>query len=174
MFPKAYEWLADEPGPKMVLEALKLFGTHEGVGPEDNPVVLGWAKELDLSFFRHDDIAWCGLFVAICAKRADKPLPANPLWARDWLNWGGMAHTPMLGDVMVFPRGTGGHVALYVGEDATHYHILGGNQSDQVSIVRKPKQPFLGARRLYRFGQPSNVRVIKLAAGGTPSSVKEN
>ena len=39
-----------------------------------------------------------------------------------------------------------GHVALYWAEDEDHYHILGGNQSDAVSITKIAKSRFLGAR----------------------------
>jgi hypothetical protein len=41
-----------------------------------------------------------------------------------------------LGDVLAFVRNGGGHVGLYVDEDASAYHVLGGNQSDRVSITR--------------------------------------
>ena len=167
MIPKQYRFLLDEPAPRMLIEALKLHGTDEKPGPKSNPEILGWAEECGLrNVYTNDGIAWCGLFMAVVAKRAGKPLPKSPLWARDWLNWGEKADRPMLGDVMVWARGSGGHVAMYVGEDKTHYHILGGNQSDTVNIVRKSKTGFLGARRFYAIGQPTNVRVVKLSASG--------
>jgi hypothetical protein len=82
-----YEYLLKEPGPKMLKEALALFGTHEIVGKGDNQIILDWAKEVGLSKqYSNDDIPLCGLFIAVLAKRAGKALPtANPLWA---LNWG--------------------------------------------------------------------------------------
>ena len=40
---------------------------------------------------------------------------------------------------MVFTRAGRGHVGLYLGEDATHFHILGGNQTNNVSITRIAK-----------------------------------
>jgi hypothetical protein len=36
-------------------------------------------------------------------------------------------------------RSGGGHVAFAVGEDATHFHVLGGNQGARVSIMRIEK-----------------------------------
>ncbi len=77
----------------------------------------------------------------------------------------------MLGDILVFWRekktGWKGHVGMYVGEDKTHYHVLGGNQSDSVSIARIEKGRLLGARRCkWKVNQPPNVRVVKLAATG--------
>jgi hypothetical protein len=69
--------------------------------------------------------------------------------------------------VLVFARGNAGHVGVYVGEDATAFHVIGGNQSDRVSIARKPRTRLLGARRCpWRINQPGNVRPVILAASG--------
>lgn len=175
MLPKSYAYLGREPGPKMLVEALKLFGTLEKPGGADNPVILAWAKEVGLgSTYRHDSIAWCGLFMAVIAKRAGKPpCPLNPLWALNWATWGNAADRPMLGDVLSFRRktatGIAGHVGLYVGEDAAAFHVLGGNQGDAVSITRVLKTRLKAARRLYKI-QPENVRVISLSSDGKLSS----
>lgn len=174
--PTKYAWLNAEPGPKMLREAIALHGTKEFVGPNHNPVILGWAREIGEPGYSSDEIAWCGLFVGICAHRAgwDARPKGNALWARNWAHWGNPADRPMLGDIMVFPRGAGGHVALYVGEDATHFHILGGNQGNEVSIVRKPKVPLIACRRApWRAVQPPNVRRVLLSAAGTPASGSE-
>jgi len=171
-----YEWLWKEPSPKMLLEMLAIYGTREVIGPKNNPVIMGWAKETNTTY-PGDDVAWCGLAVSIAAKRAgwDYHPKGNALWARNWASWGTKQDVAMLGDVLVFPRGQGGHVALYVGEDETHYHILGGNQSDMVNIVRKAKTPLLAIRRApWKIAQPANVRVVKLSAKGAPTSVKED
>lgn len=169
MIPKQYQYLEKEPGPKMLLEGLKLYGTLESVGDKDNPEILAWAKELGLKDYLHDSIAWCGLFVAIIAKRAGKEVVDAPLWAANWLKWGEEAKEPMLGDVLVFKRPGGNHVALYVGEDKMYYHCLGGNQSDSVSITRILKTRCRGARRLYKE-QPSNIRKIFVDPQGNISS----
>ena len=42
--PKPFAWLAAEPGPRILLEALKIFGTAEVPGPGNNPSLLAWAK----------------------------------------------------------------------------------------------------------------------------------
>ena len=47
---------------------------------------------------------------------------------------------------MVFTRSGGGHVGFYVSEDKEAYNILGGNQSDKVSVARVGKDRFLEAR----------------------------
>lgn len=72
--PPAYGWIDDlRPLPRMLQEARKLFGTKEVAGPADNPLILGWAKEVGLAkSYNYDAIPWCGLFMAVVAKRAGK------------------------------------------------------------------------------------------------------
>ena len=132
-------------------EARNLLGLKEGPGAADNPRILQWAANLGQSMYKSDDIAWCGLFVAHCigATLPDERLPANPLRARAWESFG---HTvpPTRGAVMVFwrksPQSGLGHVGFYVGEDAGAYCILGGNQSDSVSLAWIAKERFVSAR----------------------------
>ncbi len=172
---KGYEWLWKELGPNMLLEARALYGTHEIPGPKNNPQIMKWADEVHTTY-PGDATAWCGLFISICAKRAGWPYHpnGNALWARNWADWGTPQVVAMLGDVLVFPRGQGGHVSLYVGEDASHYHILGGNQSDGVNIARRAKTPILAIRRApWKTAQPANVRQIFLHAGGAPAGGSE-
>lgn len=170
--PKAYAWLDREPGPNMLLQALMLYGTVETPGKASNAKIMSWARELGgdvAKVYRDDSIPWCGLFLAIVAKRANKSLPASPLWARAWATWGKPSPEAALGDVLVFVRNGGGHVGLYVGEDADAYHCLGGNQSDAVNIKRIAKSRCIAVRRDYR-SVPKNVRPIHLAASGSLST----
>lgn len=170
--PKQYQWLLKEPGPRILTEALKTYGTIEKPGPGNNPSILQWAKEAGLDrIYKSDSTAWCGLWMAYITKQSGWDDPYNPLWARNWLNFGLPKQEAMLGDVLVFSRGSAGHVGLYVGEDATTYHVLGGNQSDRVMIKRIAKSRLLGIRRCpWRINQPANVRVVKLAAIGSLST----
>ncbi|MFJ7441079.1 TIGR02594 family protein [Methylorubrum thiocyanatum] len=171
--PAPYAWLASEAGPKVLVEALALFGTRETPGAASNPVILAWARETGLARdYTNDGIAWCGLFVAVVTKRAGFEPVKAPLWARNWGSWGQKADKPSLGDILVFERaGGGGHVGLYVGEDASAYHVLGGNQSDQVCVSRIAKARCIAVRRCpWKLAQPSNVRPVRLAAGGALST----
>lgn len=165
--PQQYKWLELESGPKMILEFLKLYGTKEVIGSGNNPEILAWAKETGVERdYNADSIPWCGLFMAVIAKRAGKPIVPLPLWARNWLHWGIEVKEAMLGDVLVYQRPTGGHVGLYVGEDDACYHTAGGNQGDAVSIVRILKSRCLGVRRPKYSIQPLNVRKIILDVDG--------
>jgi uncharacterized protein (TIGR02594 family) len=166
---KQYAWLAKEHAPRMLIEALKLYGVTEVVGMENNPAILAWADEIGVgNLYNADSVPWCGLFVGVVAKRAGKPVPHNSLWARNWAQWG-MVSKAELGCVLVFSRETGGHVGLYVGEDDAHYHVLGGNQSDCVCIRRIEKSRMIAARSCYNV-KPDNVRIVKLAASGAAST----
>lgn len=170
--PKGYTWLLNEPGPRLLTEALKTFGTVEAPGPNDNPAIMAWAKATGLQrVYLHDSTAWCGLWMAYVALQAGWDLPINPLWARNWATWGAEAKTPMLGDILVFARGTSGHVGIYVGEDKDAYYVLGGNQSDQVMIKRIAKNRLIAARRCsWRVNQPGNVRRVFLSVKGALST----
>jgi len=172
-FPKQYAWLADEAGPRILLEGIKTFGTIEKPGAGSNPSILQWAKGTGLDrVYKDDATAWCGLWAAYVALQAGWEPPLNPLWARNWLNFGTPQKAAALGDILVFARGkVSGHVGLYVGEDAEAYHVLGGNQSDRVMIKRIAKARLLGVRRCpWRINQPASVKPVKLAAAGSLSS----
>ena len=174
--PAAYQWLASPslaPLPRMVEEALREFGVVEGAGAADNPTILGWAREVGVeAVYSHDAIPWCGLFMALVAKRAGKLVPDQPLWALSWARFGrtlAVHETIALGDVLVFRRDGGGHVAMYVGEDDHAFHVLGGNQADQVCFTSIAKIRLYTARRpLYRV-PPRSARTFLLAASGALS-----
>lgn len=173
--PAQYQWLDKEPGPKMLLEGLSHYGCLECKDKNNNPEIIKWAKEIGgkvADVYLADEIPWCGLFMSICAKRAGYELPKDPLWALNWGTFGTQQTVAMLGDVLTFVRktstgSTAGHVAMYVGEDDTAYHTLGGNQSDCVCITRMPKSRLYAIRRAdFKIGQPKNVRKIILASTG--------
>jgi uncharacterized protein (TIGR02594 family) len=169
--PSRYADLAEEGAPKMLVEALKLYGTLEKPGPGNNPTIIAWADEVGGKVeddYVTDSIPWCGLFAAVVAKRAGWEIVGSPLWALSWSGWGAPKKEPELGDILTFTRkGGGGHVGLYVEEDATAYHVLGGNQSDAVTITRVMKSRLYAARTpKWRIAKPANVRKIFRASSG--------
>jgi uncharacterized protein (TIGR02594 family) len=123
--------------------------------------------------YNDDGIPWCGLFMAVVAKRAGKPVLEGPLWARNWVAFGNAADEAQLGDVLVFRRDQGsGHVGLYVGEDYGAYHVLGGNQSDGVTITRIARDRCIAIRRPAYRKAPATATPVQLAANG-PLSTNE-
>jgi uncharacterized protein (TIGR02594 family) len=170
--PEKYKWLEGEGAPKMIVEGLKLVGIHEVAGSQHNPIIMGWAKELNLQdTYKADEIPWCGLVHAYLCKLAGKIPVASPLWALNWGKFGQATPIAMLGDTLVFKRPGGGHVACYVGEDAEAYHVMGGNQGDAYGFTRIPKFRLYAIRRpIYSIAQPANVRRIFLTASGSLST----
>lgn len=170
MIPTEFNWLKTTNGPRMVVEAVKLYGIIEVPGPADNPIILEWAREtgLDKKGYNDDEIPWCGLFMAVVAQRAGKSLPPEPLRALSWAGFGLPSPEPSLGDVLVFKRRNqegaviGGHVALYVSEDSDYFYMLGGNQGDAVSISRKLKSALHACRRPAYKTTPVEVRPVRL------------
>ncbi|MER8394902.1 TIGR02594 family protein [Mesorhizobium sp. M1340] len=131
-------------------EARRLLGTREKPGAGSNPDILDWATDVNV-MYKGDDIPWCGLFVGHCiGSTLDRePLPTNVLGARAWATFG-IKTQPTSGAVMVFWRNSlqsgKGHVGFYAGEDAGAYRILGGNQSDSVSLAWVSKNRLVAAR----------------------------
>jgi uncharacterized protein (TIGR02594 family) len=136
--------------PRWLTAARAHIGVREIKGPKHNPTIMGWIKRLTpkkLGIAVNDDeTPWCGTFMAAVMSEAGFATPPIAVRASSWGAWGTPLIKPSPGAVMVFTRQGGGHVGLYVGEDATAYHVLGGNQSDSVSITRIAKSRLTTAR----------------------------
>jgi uncharacterized protein (TIGR02594 family) len=141
-------------------EAKRHIGTKEIPGTADNPTIIGWAKRLGAKVlgiaYNADSTPWCGLFVAHCVTRADLTPPPIAVRASSWEAWGSNLRAEKLapGAVLVFRRPGGGHVGFYVAEDATAYHVLGGNQGNAVNVTRIEKNRCVARR------WPAGVPVI--------------
>lgn len=182
--------------PRTVTYGLALLGTNEVPGKGSNKVIESWRDELNKAGcsvvgFSDDGIPWCGLFAAIVVLRAGKVPQSSPLWAMNWAKWGveiasntGTTAKPKLtfkpglraslGDVLVFQRktatGFAGHVGFYVAEDATAFHVLGGNQSDAVTITRVAKDRCIAVRRPPMTTPPPSLKPYVIAANGALST----
>jgi uncharacterized protein (TIGR02594 family) len=151
----------DTPTLVWFQEARRLLGTREKPGSGSNDEILEWADDLDIHY-PGDDIPWCGLFVGHCiAATLDRePIPADLLRARAWARFG-IKCAPMPGAVLVFSRGAPdsglGHVGFYAGQRTGAYRVLGGNQSDSVSLA------WLAEDRLIATRWPTTVPPLALA-----------
>jgi len=174
MIAAPYEWLNNEKSPRILVEALNLYGTKEIVGDKHNPEILNWAKEIGgwvADYYKADEIPWCGLFVGICAQRAGFPFNQKMLGAKNWKEWGQSRSIAKLGDVLIFNRDGGGHVGFYIAEDTSAYHVLGGNQGNAVSIVRIEKTRCVAIRQCaWKIAQPKGIRQIYLSSKGILST----
>lgn len=135
--------------PAWLVVARALIGTKETPGPANNPRIMDWANKLGVKklgvAYANDATPWCGLFVAHCFNAIGIEPAKIAVRAKAWATWG-VAVTPCVGAVLVFNREGGGHVGIYVGEDDTHLHVLGGNQGDMVKIARIPKADLIACR----------------------------
>ncbi|WP_019956778.1 TIGR02594 family protein [Yoonia vestfoldensis] len=140
--------LAPLGGLPWITEAKSAMGRHEA---RDRSWLIDWLKRDGRSLGDPSKNPWCGDFVETCIRVAlpDEPLlgalGVNPYWARNWLLFG-QEVKPTPGAVLIFSRGSGGHVGFAMGQDDTHFYVLGGNQSDAVTIARIAKSRLLGAR----------------------------
>lgn len=140
-----------EPEPPWLTTARSFIGNVEIDGAASNPVILQWPATIAAKFprmtgycalFVNDDIAWCGLFEAVCFALHDiEPVFGATdtdkfLWANAWAQFGIPLDRPRVGCVVVFPR----HVGFYVGESGDDYLVIGGNQSDSVKIAAFAKE----------------------------------
>jgi len=103
---------------------------------------------------------WCAAFVNAVLNETDidgsETVSEYPLTARSFLDWGYEVSKDDVqpGDIVVFPRGNQGwqgHVGFYLRtiklNGVDYYYILGGNQSNKVSISRYRASRALGIRR---------------------------
>lgn len=156
---------------------------------------LDRAGKLAPGEYQHDAVAWCALGVAYWALSAGKPVIDKPLWALNWRTYGNVVaanhgtlirpsliffggKVASLGDILVFARRIpaadapsgftiAGHVGLYIAEDVTHYHVLGANQGDAVSIVPVEKSRCVAVRRPpYATAMPASARPYIVEAAG--------
>ncbi|UWQ30263.1 peptidoglycan-binding protein [Leisingera sp. M523] len=175
--PLTLEALQPTPDPERIRlpwmqEAAKIRGLHE---QRDTARLRQWFDK-SVSWIDPREIPWCGAFTATCHRLADPriTLPENPLGARNWRDWG-QSTDPVHGATLIFWRVSRnswqGHVGFYHGEDTTHYHVLGGNQSNAVTVRRMAKDRLLASR--WPIGVPVSGRQIHLSPGGMPISRNE-
>lgn len=167
--------------PAWLKAARAKLGTREAPGAANNPTILGWAKKLGMKVlgiaYNADRVPWCGLFVAACV--AEDGLTPAPIAVRasSWSKWGkALAPADLApGAVLVFQRPGGGHVGFYVGENATAYQVLGGNQGDAVTLAWIAKDRCVARRwpegRVVERAKAGGP--VKLAATGAPLSRNE-
>ncbi|MFG1410269.1 TIGR02594 family protein [Xanthobacter sp. VTT E-85241] len=157
--------------PVWLANARALLGTKETPGSGNTAAIMGWAKRLGgwiAGYFTGDAIPWCGLFVAhVMTLSGFRDIPKNPLGALQWSDFGSALRNGAPGAILTFRRPGGGHVGFYVGEDADCFHVLGGNQSDAVTVTRVEKSR-LDAIRWPNGGGTPGARVM-LTRTGAPS-----
>lgn len=136
------------------------LGLAEIPGTKEHPAIR-WAFNLcGMPNASDDKEAWCGAWQCLTATLADDDIPRNPARARAWLLVGKPVDLKdaQEGDTVVLMRGEGkqpgpevidapGHVGRLVSVQNDTIAVLGGNQSNAVTIAHFPKTRILGIRR---------------------------
>lgn len=137
--------------PAWVATAERYIGVKEVPGSGNNPVIVGWLIRLK-AWWRDDLAPWCGVLLGFVFIETGIVPPKAWYRAKAYLDWGVPLNAPAYGCVVVFSRTGGGHVGLVVGRDTSgRLMVLGGNQSDKVSVV-----PF-DMSRVAGYRWPPNV-----------------
>jgi uncharacterized protein (TIGR02594 family) len=134
--------------PKHIAIAFGELHTREVVGPRHNPRIIEYHSTTRLKATT-DEISWCSSFVNWCVEQAGMT-GTDSAAARSWLDWGRQVHEVELGCVAVFQRGANpsqGHVGFALGTTPKGQIILlGGNQSNEVSVELYSRDRLLGLR----------------------------
>lgn len=159
--------------PAWLALARRSIGVKEVPGRETSPVIRRWLLALK-AWWTDDETPWCGVAVAWWITAAHLTPPAAWYRARAWLDWGTELREPILGCVVVYERGAGGHVGLVVGVDAQdRLMTLGGNQRDRVSVAPFERRRVLGYR--WPAGQPFYYEPLPIVgSAGQPASTDES
>ena len=169
----------------IMAEANKYRGTWEWAGDEHNPKVLAMYVDAGHPEIRNDEVPWCAAFIGAVLGRVGLQNTGS-LLAKSYLNWGtkvSKLEEAEVGDIVVLNRGTAqwqGHIGFLVGFDASHVHLLGGNQGNQVNVskypissiagIRRVKQPRTNAAQSTTVGAATSGGVAAVASGVTAVS----
>lgn len=162
--------MAEEP--KWLTAARGELGVREVRGRGANPRVVEYFKASGHGGIISDETAWCSAFINwAMAKAGIKGTMA--LNARSWLKWGKECKgTP--GAVVVFSRGNSnwqGHVGFWLGESGNMVRVIGGNQSDGVTVNMYPKSRIIGIRWPATLGTSRTVRAAMVGGGMTGATM---
>lgn len=159
--------------PTWLTEARRFVGLKEVVGAAHEPEILQMWRDIKRGGIKDDETPWCAAFVGAMLERSGVRSSRFES-ARSYLEWGQPLSEPEAGCIVVFERQGGGHVGFVVGRTADgHLLVLGGNQSNRVSIA-----PFDRARVIaYRWPPdvppPPAAPLMVLGDQGEPLSNNE-
>jgi uncharacterized protein (TIGR02594 family) len=137
--------------PPWLKRAFADLGLHELPGAAAKPRIVEMYARAGHPEIRSDEVAWCS--AALNAWMVESHCRGTgSLAARSWLTWGravDLRKTIPRGAVLIFRRGNSswqGHVCLCLEDRDDILTVIGGNQSDGVTIARYRKAARIGAR----------------------------
>ncbi len=142
-------------------QAWREFGQAEHAGAKENARIVAMFRDAGHASVVRDEVAWCAAYCGASLERAGIR-STRSLMARSYLAWGAALAEPRMGAVAVFSRGSDpalGHVGFWLGESDGEVVLLGGNQGNQVSVVRYSKERLIGLRWLLSVFYPAEARI---------------
>lgn len=136
--------------PAHLRAAFAYVGLAEQPGSAHEPRILDMFARAGHPQVNNDETAWCAAFAHVVLGEAGIK-GTGELTARSYLNWGEPLGKPERGCIVVFKRGSStwqGHVAFYLGRDGGRIWVIGGNQSNAVTVASYPESSLLGFRRV--------------------------
>ena len=122
--------------PRWLALAWGDLGVAETPGADHTQRVVRYYADVGHAQIANDETAWCAAFLGSCLERAGAP-STRSLMARSYLSWGDSLAEFRLGAVAVLSRTADpalGHAGFLIGETEGSVILLGGNQSDAVTV----------------------------------------
>jgi len=137
--------------PPWLKRAFADLGLHELPGVAARPRIIEMYAKAGHPEIKSDEVAWCS--AALNTWMVESNLRGTgSLAARSWLTWGRAVDSRKViprGAVLIFRRGNSswqGHVCLCLEDNGDILTVIGGNQSDGVTITRYRRAALIGAR----------------------------
>ena len=134
--------------PRWLALAWGDLGVAETPGADHTRRVVRYYADVGHAQITNDETAWCAAFLGSCLERAGIA-STRSLMARSYLGWGEPLGEFRTGAIAVLSRTadpTLGHAGFLIGETADCVILLGGNQSDAVTVEIFPRSRLLGLR----------------------------
>jgi len=122
--------------PPWMSIAIRDIGTRETKGAKHTDKIVAYSRSVGADWVRGDETPWCAAFVGACLERCGMR-STRSLRARSYSDYGIALTRPVPGCIAVLSRGNNpakGHVGFVVSANRRTVTLLGGNQSDRVSI----------------------------------------
>lgn len=124
------------------------LGQRETAGSESNARIAEYFHRVGHADLADDSVAWCAAFTGACLERAGLS-STRSLRARSYLDWGHAVGEAAYGAIAVLSRGSDpalGHVGFVVGSTEREIILLGGNQSNAVTVGAFDRRRLLALR----------------------------
>ncbi len=134
--------------PAWLAAAWRELGQKEIAGAGDNARIAAYFRDAGHPSVTNDETAWCAAFAGAMLERSGVRA-AGSLRARSYLAWASSIDAPRLGAIAVLSRGADpalGHVGFLVGETDAGLVLLGGNQSNAVTVAVFERSRLLSLR----------------------------